>query len=177
MGLRTEKRHRIRSTIIENAIALFREQGFDRARVREIAARCDLSEATFFNYFPTKDAVLSAWAQGLIESAFEAASRDSERALRSMLRDACGLLAGEYATLPDDMQAELRRFFVSVEDWLAELLEEGRREGEFRFDGDAGTQAQALFAALQGALLAAAALRDPERFRTAAERLVAGVVR
>ena len=68
MGLRAEKQRRQRQEIIENAIALFRSRGFDGVRVREIARACDLSDATFFNYFNNKEAVLREWAAAQLEA-------------------------------------------------------------------------------------------------------------
>ena len=74
MGHREEKKRRIRAAIIENSIALFRERGFDATRVQDIARPLELSDATFFNYFSTKDAVLTEWVQGLLADAFAPAA-------------------------------------------------------------------------------------------------------
>ncbi|MFP6608358.1 MAG: TetR family transcriptional regulator, partial [Myxococcota bacterium] len=38
----------MRASIIENAIGLFREQGFEATTVRGISLACEMSEATFF---------------------------------------------------------------------------------------------------------------------------------
>jgi AcrR family transcriptional regulator len=95
MGLREAKKQKIRASIIENAVALFRESGFEATTVRKVAERCELSEATFFNYFPTKDAVLSAWAHGVVDAAFDAAARDEARGVRPALRSLCAGLARE----------------------------------------------------------------------------------
>ena len=81
----SQKKERSRAAIIENAIALFRERGFEATRVREIADAADVSEATFFNYFPTKDAVLSAWAHAQLYAAFAARA---EGGVRSVVRRA-----------------------------------------------------------------------------------------
>ena len=86
MGLRETKKQKMRASIIENAIGLFREQGFEATTVRGISLACEMSEATFFNYFSTKDAVLSAWAHGLVERHFEPENGLAESRLRPAVR-------------------------------------------------------------------------------------------
>jgi TetR/AcrR family transcriptional regulator, cholesterol catabolism regulator len=58
MGLREQKKEEMRRRLYETATALFREKGFDGTRVKDVIDVVGVSEATFFNYFPTKAAVL-----------------------------------------------------------------------------------------------------------------------
>ena len=58
LGLRERKKARLRQQIIETAIRLFRERGYEDTRVDDIVQVLEISQPTFFRYFPSKDAVL-----------------------------------------------------------------------------------------------------------------------
>ena len=47
-----------RDGLYDAAVTLFREQGYEHTTVDQIARRAGVAKGTFFNYFPTKDAVL-----------------------------------------------------------------------------------------------------------------------
>lgn len=49
---------RTRTALLEAALTLFAEQGFDQTTVAQIAARAGVTEMTFYRHFGTKDAVL-----------------------------------------------------------------------------------------------------------------------
>src|SRR6202021_708503 len=55
LGLRERKKLRTRRLIAETAARLFVERGFDAVPVAAVARAADVSEATVFNYFPTKE--------------------------------------------------------------------------------------------------------------------------
>ena len=67
MGLREQKKERQRREIVETALALFRKRGYDQTRVSDIAERVGISDATFFNYFGSKDLVLDELALAQVE--------------------------------------------------------------------------------------------------------------
>lgn len=51
-------RARRRDELFEHAVDLIRERGFDACSVDDIAAHAGISRRSFFNYFPTKNALL-----------------------------------------------------------------------------------------------------------------------
>jgi AcrR family transcriptional regulator len=54
-GLRERKKQQTRQRIADSARDLFADRGFERVRVAEVAQAAGVSEATVFNYFPTKE--------------------------------------------------------------------------------------------------------------------------
>jgi AcrR family transcriptional regulator len=50
-----------RRRILDTALALFRQQGFEPATMREIANRAGLSLGAAYYYFPTKEAIVAAY--------------------------------------------------------------------------------------------------------------------
>jgi AcrR family transcriptional regulator len=58
LGLRERKKARLRQQIIDTSIRLFRKRGYENTRVEDIVQILEISQPTFFRYFPSKDAVL-----------------------------------------------------------------------------------------------------------------------
>jgi AcrR family transcriptional regulator len=57
-GLRERKKRLMRQLISNTATMMFLERGFEDVRVAEVAAACDVSEKTVYNYFPTKESLI-----------------------------------------------------------------------------------------------------------------------
>lgn len=49
-----------RKTILDTALLVFAEKGFEGTRIQEIALRCSMSYGLVYHYFPTKEAVFAA---------------------------------------------------------------------------------------------------------------------
>src|SRR5215470_754729 len=58
LGLRERKKARLRQQIIDTSIRLFRKHGYENTRVDDVVQALEISQPTFFRYFPSKDAVL-----------------------------------------------------------------------------------------------------------------------
>src|SRR6187551_2234138 len=54
-GLRDLKKARTRRLIAETAARLFAERGYERVTVSEVARAAEVAEQTLYNYFPTKE--------------------------------------------------------------------------------------------------------------------------
>lgn len=57
-SLRERRATETRQRIVDVALALFLEQGFDVTTIDQISTDADVSARTFFRYFPTKEALL-----------------------------------------------------------------------------------------------------------------------
>lgn len=96
VGLRERKKARTRASIQEHALRLFREHGYGATTVQQIIDACEISESTFFRYFPAKaDVVLSDDFDPLIVEAFLSQPREltSIQALRAAFRIAFARLS------------------------------------------------------------------------------------
>src|ERR1700722_17667850 len=77
-----------RARILESALATFRERGFEKSTMREIAAQAEVAVGAAYYYFDSKDAIVMAFyerAQGEMLPEI-AAKLDRARTLESRLR-------------------------------------------------------------------------------------------
>ena len=122
-SLRERKKVRTRGAIQEQAIRLFREQGYDETTVEEVAAAADVSPSTVFRYFPTKaDLVIY---DDLDERMFEGyrsqpPELNAVQALRATLRSSFGSVLGSQLAV----QRERERLLRSVPELRAAMLDE-----------------------------------------------------
>jgi AcrR family transcriptional regulator len=88
----TKKSEETGRKILDAALDLFREEGFDETTMRAIAARAGVATGAAYYYFPSKDAIVLAFyerscdeMQPRIAAAFEAA-KGFEARLREVIR-------------------------------------------------------------------------------------------
>ncbi|RSN55251.1 TetR/AcrR family transcriptional regulator [Amycolatopsis sp. WAC 04182] len=103
-GLRERKKWRTRKVLIETAYRLFERQGYDRTTTAEIAAAAEVSTATFFNHFATKeDLLLTGDGEEILRVGLDvlAAREEGETPARLLRRAMLGMLAEAGAGLRD----------------------------------------------------------------------------
>jgi AcrR family transcriptional regulator len=149
LGLRERKKERTRQQIADVAWRLFAERGFERVPVSEIAAAADVSEATVFNYFETKEDLVFHRMEAFEDELLDAV-RDREpgesivQAFGGFVLRARGFLASDDPAAQEGMrtvarvmtsralQAREREILDRYADSLAELIatERGRAGGD-----------------------------------------------
>ena len=65
---REKKSEIIRQSILTAATDLFEQNGFENTKVNDIAAKADLSKATFYAYFKSKEVLLDTLLLNLLRN-------------------------------------------------------------------------------------------------------------
>jgi AcrR family transcriptional regulator len=143
LGLRERKKADLKRRIAEAAIALFRERGYENTTIDEVVRRVDISQPTFYNYYPSKDAILRDYALSafwsLLSNASGTSGPVSER-IRLFLRAVAEQMTADrelwYAIAISNAYNPIRdpELLTSNESTtrLTEaVIEEGQRSGEF----------------------------------------------
>jgi AcrR family transcriptional regulator len=158
--------------ILRAAAAAFREHGFARAGMREIAAKADLSAANLYYYFPSKDALLYDCQDEALErllAVVASARRGHARAadaLRAVIAEHLRTILGEVEAgaahlavdaLPPRLRAKIVEKRDRYEKAVRAVVARGLRDGSL-----AGADATLATRALLGALNATAAWWRPD---------------
>jgi AcrR family transcriptional regulator len=187
---RERERRQRRLCIVEAAESIFSERGFEGTTMQQIADRAELSKATLYLYFKSKEELyLTVCTQGL--------SRFGERLQKAVERrgDAVGKVRAIYLayverSLEDPMmfrvlqdtfierirrnlsEQTVRQISGTIRQWLeygARLVEEGKREGVFRREIDSYTLSLSAWRMATGlvelALLEEPMVADPGEMR------------
>jgi len=165
--------------ILDSAELRLRRGGYHDFSFRDLAADVGIKSASVHYHFPTKAALVGR-AVARYSDRFMDRVRDAPAGRERIDRylhvfrqtvsqsDAmclCGLLAAEMPGLPDEVRREVRDFFQRAMDHLAEGLRGDEDERK--------TQAMAILARLEGAVLLARSLEDIEVFDRATSGLSA----
>ena len=153
-GLRERKKLRTKAAIQKEALRLFLEKGFEDTTVEDIAAAVEISPSTFFNYFPSKEAVVfEDEFDPLVIAAFDAqadATTNPIHALRMAMGQVFARVPPELARLVQQrtvliattpsLRAAMLGQFADLADQIADLLaaRTGKPKDDFAVHNIAG---------------------------------------
>lgn len=139
-----KKRERTRGALLDSAISVFANKGYEGTRISDITAHADVANGTFYNYYQDKDQLLHDVALGL---AIEITGRINEE--MSEVTHAPTRVALATAKLlrtsrkePEWLDVLLQGAFIVPEvqsatiQYLRQDLEMGVYQGEFNVDID-----------------------------------------
>ena len=121
VGRRDRKKLATRQSLRNAALQLVAERGFANVTIEDITEAADVAPRTFFNYFPSKEsAVIGADPErvALMQSGLigRPAGESPLEALRAVLVEYTGAIAGELDDLEEGREAWFRRYCVVRDD-------------------------------------------------------------
>jgi len=80
-----------------------------------------------------------------------------EKCIRDKTEPICiaALLGAELPTLPDEVKAEVKRYFRDLKEWIRETMEQGHAQGVLRLEQPAAVEAETFIALVHGAMISA----------------------
>ena len=135
--------------ILEAALAVFGDQGFEHARLEDVADRASVSKGTIYNYFPSKEALFEEMVRQTLGDLLDLAGRFNDRAtaeeaLRAFMTGVWYYVrSSQFETIYRLVMAELNRFphlaaFYQqgvrdqIMDVSSAILRRGMESGDFR---------------------------------------------
>ena len=173
LSLRERKKLRNRNHILDAARDLFQAQGFEATSVEQISAAAEVSRGTFFNYFSTKESLLSEIADEELRSLEHRVATDlaSMPSAVARIRHTMHLLVGDtlqFLQLTRYIFVEALRHpagasatSVKLGGILTGLVRQAQAQGEIRADLDPAQIARAISGAYLAALFHWIAAGDP----------------
>jgi AcrR family transcriptional regulator len=158
-----------REQIMDRAAALLMQHGYKGFSYRDIATHLGVKNAAVHYHFPSKSdlalALVEQYNDILREQTgeFMASGGPALSQLEGLFaftarqfgRGQCicpvGAFSVDYEELPEPVREATERFMKDSAIWMTQVLEVGRQQGEFGFEGDARPKAQFILSSLQGA--------------------------
>ena len=176
--------------LVGGAAQLIMRVGYNGFSYADLSERFGIRKASIHYHFPSKaDLVVAVVEQARAGIRDQIAALDEgspvaldqlrfytgywERCIKDQSAPFClaAVLAAELPSLPDEVAASVQGHFVDLGKWLERLLELGVEQGTVHLEASPEIEAQAFMAAVYGAMLAARAFDDPERFHVIVEAL------
>src|SRR3954465_14058296 len=102
--------------ILEAALEVFGEQGFEHARLEDVAERASVSKGTIYNYFPSKEALFEEMVRQTLGDLFDlidsvGSQPSAEEAMRAFIIGVWRYVrSSQFETIYRLVMGELTRF-------------------------------------------------------------------
>ncbi len=158
-----------RDQIMDRAAHLLMSRGFNGFSYRDIASHLGVKNAAVHYHFPSKAdlalALIDQYRSILRKStaefmAYGGSAAEQMKGFLSFTRHQCeagrcicpfGAFSIDYKELPEKVREATVDFMDESLGWLTRVLDVGREQETFNFEGDAQSRALSIMAALQGA--------------------------
>jgi len=177
------------SQILDVAEQLVQVRGFNAFSYADVAGELGITNAALHYHFRSKaelgEALIARYAIRFIGALIEIDESQADPpgkldayvnlytgVLRGQRMCLCGMLAADYETLSTGMQGGVADFFEKNEQWLAEVLQQGRNDGTLTFSDSPLQEARTIVSGLEGAMLIARSFGDIKRFKSASNHLL-----
>ena len=192
MGRCSDARDRLLATAAE----LLHERGYTAVSVADICESAGLKKGSFYHFFESKQALALATLERFAElnrerveriNAHHMSAREKLRTLFMGMYDGCceraaanspllgcpiGNIAAELAGRDDAITDKLQSIFAEWREGIVKILEQADTNGELDVSDPKAT-AETLLASVQGAVLLARTMSDPEIVRRMGEHALA----
>jgi TetR/AcrR family transcriptional regulator, transcriptional repressor for nem operon len=187
-----KERSQTRTRILDTAQDLVQRIGANAMSYQHISEAVGIRKASIHHHFPKKEDLLEAliqrysgqfftWLDGIARANVPAPVKLQryialfEATLREGKHDrACpiGMLGAELASLGMASAALVQRFRKKNEGFLTEVLQQGLKDGQFKFSGDHRATAALIFALLEGEALIARGAAGVKDFSKVARQML-----
>lgn len=173
--------------ILDAAQEMLYKAGYNAFSYRDISEIVGIKTSSIHYHFPVKADLATALAKrwrkyfaGAL-SAIDAGAATPSGKLKALFQSfsrklkercsvcPCSMLSTDFANIPESARSEVRASWEDAERWIAGVLEEGRRRGEFHFKGDPESVALSIFASIEGATISASTFHEEARMETVLE--------
>ena len=170
--------------ILDASQGLIQRVGVNAISYQHISDVVGIQKASIHYHFPTKEKLIEALidryserffalVQSIVSSGLNPETKFRRFCLlfESMLSEGekgkiclCAILGAEIGTLGPVAIEKIHRFYRESEKQLTGILDEGRNENVFAFEGDSQAMANLIFSMLYGAMLVVRAEEGTQRF-------------
>jgi len=112
-GRRDRKKAKLRLELVETAMNLFKERGFEKTRIEDIAEAADVAIATVYNYFSTKQQILVEIVGKTTDDAQPAVLAIVDNPPKSPVEAILSLIKTDFGNLDDETDKKLWRELLS----------------------------------------------------------------